>query len=41
MSHWVQQDAPREVNAMIEAFLTGEPVPQMRWVAELHKGEKD
>ena len=41
VSHWVQQDAPREVNAMIEAFLKGEPVPQMRWVAELHKGEKD
>ena len=36
ISHWVQQDAPEEVNAMIEAFLKGHPVPQMRWVAELH-----
>lgn len=31
VSHWVQQDAPDEVNAMMKAFLTGEPVPEMRW----------
>ena len=26
-SHFVQQDAPEEVNAMLEAWLTGRPVP--------------
>jgi pimeloyl-ACP methyl ester carboxylesterase len=27
VSHWVQQDAPETVNAMIEAWVKGEPVP--------------
>lgn len=27
VSHWVQQEAPERVNAMIEAWLKGEPVP--------------
>jgi len=27
-SHWVQQDQPDIVNAMLEAFLTGRPVPE-------------
>jgi pimeloyl-ACP methyl ester carboxylesterase len=27
-SHWVQQEAPETVNAMLEAWLTGRPVPQ-------------
>ena len=27
ISHWVQQEAPETVNAMIEAWLTGQPVP--------------
>jgi pimeloyl-ACP methyl ester carboxylesterase len=27
-SHWVQQDAPQIVNAMLEAWLTGQPVPE-------------
>jgi epoxide hydrolase 4 len=27
VSHWVQQEAPETVNAMIEAWLTGQPVP--------------
>ena len=27
VSHWVQQEAPEKVNAMIKAWLTGEPVP--------------
>ena len=27
VSHWVQQEAPEKVNAMIEAWLTGAPVP--------------
>ena len=29
VSHWVQQEAPETVNAMIEAWLTGQPVPQV------------
>ena len=28
VSHWVQQEAPEKVNAMIEAWLRGEPVPE-------------
>lgn len=28
VSHWVQQEAPDTVNAMVEAFLTGAPVPE-------------
>jgi pimeloyl-ACP methyl ester carboxylesterase len=27
VSHWVQQEAPEKVNAMIEAWLKGDPVP--------------
>jgi pimeloyl-ACP methyl ester carboxylesterase len=27
VSHWVQQEAPETVNAMIEAWLTGQAVP--------------
>ncbi len=27
VSHWVQQEAPEKVNAMIEAWLGGQPVP--------------
>lgn len=27
VSHWVQQEAPEKVNAMLEAWLAGEPVP--------------
>ena len=27
-SHWVQQDEPEAVNAMLAAFLRGEPVPE-------------
>jgi pimeloyl-ACP methyl ester carboxylesterase len=29
VSHWVQQEAPEVVNAMLEAFLTGQRVPEM------------
>jgi pimeloyl-ACP methyl ester carboxylesterase len=29
VSHWVQQEAPDVVNAMLEAFLTDRPVPEM------------
>ncbi|MFT6490560.1 MAG: pimeloyl-ACP methyl ester carboxylesterase [Parvibaculaceae bacterium] len=28
VSHWVQQEAPDAVNAMLEAWLTGKPVPE-------------
>lgn len=35
VSHWVQQEAPEIVNPMIEAFLTGRPVPNMHWQARL------
>ena len=27
VSHWVQQEAPETVNAMLEAWLLGKPVP--------------
>lgn len=27
-SHWVQQEAPETVNSMLEAWLTGQPVPE-------------
>ncbi len=29
VSHWVQQEAPETVNTMIEAWLTGRPVPDV------------
>lgn len=35
VSHWVQQEQPEVVNAMIGAFLRGQPVPQMQWQAQL------
>jgi pimeloyl-ACP methyl ester carboxylesterase len=28
VSHWIQQEAPEAVNAMIEAWLTGKRVPE-------------
>ena len=28
VSHWVQQEQPDAVNAMISAFIRGEPVPE-------------
>ena len=31
VSHWVQQDAPEQVNAMMAAFLADSPVPQLQW----------
>ncbi len=36
VSHWVQQEQPEAVNAMMSAFLQGRPVPEFRWHAELH-----
>ncbi len=35
VSHWVQQEQPETVNAMIRSFLKAEPVPEMRWQAVL------
>ena len=35
VSHWVQQEAPEAVNAMIEAWLTGKPVPEAGWGGKL------
>lgn len=34
VSHWVQQDAPGTVNAMLEAWLAGREVPQARELPE-------
>jgi pimeloyl-ACP methyl ester carboxylesterase len=41
ISHWVQQDAPDEVNAMMSAFLKGEPIPEMEWEAKLETKSDD
>ena len=30
VSHWVQQEAPEQVNAMVAAWLEGEPVPEAK-----------
>ena len=35
VSHWVQQEAPEQVNAMIAAFLRDEPVPEVEWKLHL------
>jgi len=35
VSHWVQQEQPEAVNAMIAAFLEERPVPQFGWRSEL------
>lgn len=35
ISHWVQQEAPAQVNAMMSAFLKGEPVPELKWEMRL------
>ena len=35
VSHWVQQEAPVEVNAMISAFLQDRPVPHVAWTMQL------
>ena len=42
VSHWVQQEQPEAVNAMIRAFVSEAPVPEFRWHWELvPAGEKD
>lgn len=35
VSHWVQQEAPEQVNAMIKAFLEGRPIPRVEWQMQL------
>jgi pimeloyl-ACP methyl ester carboxylesterase len=35
VSHWVQQEQPEIVNAMIRAFLCDQPVPELTWEARL------
>ena len=35
VSHWVQQEAPVQVNAMISAFLSDQPVPYVEWRLQL------
>ena len=35
VSHWVQQEQPEVVNAMIKAFLLDKDVPELEWKAEL------
>lgn len=35
VSHWVQQEAPEVVNAMMSAFLEDRPVPYLKWEATL------
>jgi pimeloyl-ACP methyl ester carboxylesterase len=35
VSHWVQQEAPQQVNAMIKAFLADQPVPRVEWQLQL------
>jgi len=37
VSHWVQQEAPEAVNAMIKAFLQDRPVPQLKWQMQLEE----
>jgi pimeloyl-ACP methyl ester carboxylesterase len=39
VSHWVQQEAPETVNAMIEAWLLGKPVPDAPGAAASHQDE--
>lgn len=40
VSHWVQQEQPEVVNAMIEAFLTAQPVPELKWQAQLEQPQE-
>ncbi|MDQ3035440.1 MAG: alpha/beta fold hydrolase [Myxococcota bacterium] len=39
-SHWIQQEAPETVNAMLEAWLTGERVPEA-WEIEPERAKRD
>ena len=37
VSHWIQQEAPEAVNAMLEAWLTGQRVPEYHEVAGIRE----
>ncbi len=37
VSHWIQQEAPEAVNAMLEAWLSGKRVPEYHEVADIHE----
>jgi len=39
VSHWVQQEQPEAVNAMIQAFLSDAPIPEFVWEARLETPE--
>ena len=41
VSHWVQQEAPDVCNAMMGAFLQGQPVPQAEWELKLINSPDD
>lgn len=38
VSHWVQQEQPEVVNAMMWSFLMGDNVPYLKWEAQLVEG---
>jgi len=38
VSHWIQQEAPEAVNAMLEAWLNGKLVPEYSEIARQHSG---
>ena len=40
VSHWVQQEQPEVVNAMMWAFLMGDNVPYLRWEAQLVENDE-
>jgi epoxide hydrolase 4 len=40
VSHWVQQEAPEAVNAMLEAWLIGANVPEYRKIAPSKQGRR-
>ncbi len=39
-SHWVNQEAPEEVNRIVEAWLTGQPVPDFQTSRLISEGTK-
>ena len=39
VSHWVQQEQPEAVNAMIAAFVEDRAVPEFKWSWRLEEGE--
>ena len=41
VSHWVQQEQPEVVNAMMRAFLENEPVPYLTWEPKLVQAVKE